>query len=155
MSVEEKLKTLQIVLPDAPAPVGAYKRCVQVGNLYFLSGQLPFLDGSIAFPGHLGVELTVEQGYEAARICTLNCLAQIRAVLTSLDRLQTIVRVEGHVNCGAGFTAHAKVLDGATDLLLAVLGDRAGHARTAFGHNEMPLNAPIELVVTFAASEAR
>jgi enamine deaminase RidA (YjgF/YER057c/UK114 family) len=153
MSIEEDLRRLKIKLPDAPAPVGAYKRCVQVGSLYFLSGQLPFLDGKIAFPGHLGVDLTVEQGYEAARICALNCLAHMRAVLSSLDKVKTIVRVEGHVNCGPGFTEHAKVLDGATDLFFKVLGEHGGHARTAFGHNEMPLNASVELVVTFAGYE--
>jgi hypothetical protein len=76
------------------------------------------------------------------------------AVLTSLDRLWTIVRVEGRVNCGPGCTQHAKVLDGATGLLLKVLGEHAGHARTAFGHNEMPLNASVELVVTFAGYES-
>jgi enamine deaminase RidA (YjgF/YER057c/UK114 family) len=150
MSIESELARLQIALPQAPAPVGAYKRVGRWGDLYFLSGQFPFRDGGIVHPGHLGVEVTTEQGYEAARICALNCLAQVRVVLGSLDRLDALVRVEGHVNCGPGFTQQAKVLDGASDLFAKVLGEHAGHARTAFGHNEMPLDAPVELVITFA-----
>jgi enamine deaminase RidA (YjgF/YER057c/UK114 family) len=150
VSIESDLARLQIVLPQAPVPVGAYKRVGRWGDLYFLSGQLPFRDGRIMHPGHLGVEVTAEQGYEAAAICALNCLAQMRVVLGSLDRLDTLVRVEGHVNCGPGFTQQAKVLDGASDLFAKALGERAGHARAAFGHNEMPLDAPVELVITFA-----
>jgi enamine deaminase RidA (YjgF/YER057c/UK114 family) len=152
MSIENELERLGIILPAAPAPVGAYQRVGRWGDLYFLSGQLPFRDGRMVFPGHLGVEVTVEQGCEAARVCALNCIAQIKTILGSLDRLATIVRVEGHVSCGPGFAQHAKVLDGATELFLELLGERAGHARTAFGHNELPLNAPLELVLTFAGS---
>jgi enamine deaminase RidA (YjgF/YER057c/UK114 family) len=152
MSIEARLGALNLVLPPAPSPVGRYRRCVQAGPLWFFSGQLPFVDNKIMHPGHLGAEVSVEQGYAAARVCALNCLAQIRAALGSLDRLQTIVRVEGHVNSAPGFIAQAKVLDGATDLFLDVLGERAGHARTAFGHNELPLNAPLELVLTVFAN---
>ncbi|MGE0735879.1 MAG: RidA family protein [Alphaproteobacteria bacterium] len=151
MNVDARLKELKLELPPAPAPVGRYQRCIQVGNLWFFSGQLPFVAGKILHPGHVGGDVTVEQGYQAGRVCALNCLAQIRAALGSFERLQTIVRVEGHVNSAPGFTGHAKVLDGATDLFLDVLGARAGHARTAFGHNELPLNAPLELVLTVAS----
>lgn len=148
MNTEAKLRALNLVLPPAPAPVGRYQRCIRAGSLWFFSGQLPFVDKRIMHPGHVGAEVSVEQGYAAARACALNCLAQIREAISSLDRLKVIVRVEGHVNSAPGFTDHAKVLDGATDLFLEVLGERAGHARTAFGHNELPLNAPLELVLT-------
>jgi enamine deaminase RidA (YjgF/YER057c/UK114 family) len=151
MTIDDRLRELGLTLPQAPAPVGRYKRFGQAGNLYFLSGQLPFQDGRILHPGHVGGDVTLEQGYEAARVCALNCVAQIQAVLGSLERLDTILRVEGHVNSAPGFISQAKVLDGATDLFFNVLGDRAGHARTAFGHHELPLNAAVELVLTFTA----
>jgi len=145
MSVEEKLKELGLELPEAPPPAANYRRCVQAGNLAFFSGQLPWVDGKIRYPGHVGSDLTEEEGYEAARICALNALAQIKAELGSFDRLKNLVRVEGHVSSAPGWTGHPKVLNGASDLFLKVLGERAGHARTALGHNELPLNAAVEL----------
>lgn len=145
MSVEEKLKELGLELPEAPPPAANYRRCVRAGNLVFFSGQLPWVDGKIRYPGHVGSDLTEEEGYEAARICALNALAQIKAELGSFDRLKNLVRVEGHVSSAPGWTGHPKVLNGASDLFLKVLGERAGHARTALGHNELPLNAAVEL----------
>jgi len=153
MSVEEKLKALGLELPDAPPPAANYKRCVRVGNLAFFSGQLPWVDGQMRYAGHVGSDLTDEEGYEAAKICALNALAQIKAELGSLDKLETIVRVEGHVNSGPGWTGHPQVLNGASDLFARVLGDRAGHARTALGHNELPLNAAVELVLIVAVRD--
>lgn len=150
MSVEQRLKELGLELPAAPPPAANYKRCVRAGGLAFFSGQLPWVDGKIRYAGHVGSELTEEEGYQAARICALNALAQIKAELGSFDSLQTIVRVEGHVNSAPGWTGHPKVLNGASDLFADVLGERAGHARTALGHNELPLNAAVELVLIVA-----
>jgi enamine deaminase RidA (YjgF/YER057c/UK114 family) len=153
MSVEEKLKELGLELPAAPPPAANYKRCVRVGNLAFFSGQLPWVEGKMRYAGHVGSELTDEEGYQAARLCALNALAQIKAEFGSFDALETIVRVEGHVNSAPGWTGHAQVLNGASDLFKEVLGDRAGHARTALGHNELPLGAAVELVVIVAWRE--
>ncbi len=150
MSVEEKLKELGLELPSAPPPAANYKRCVRAGNLAFFSGQLPWVDGKIRYAGHVGSDLTDEEGYEAAKICALNALAQIKAEFGSFDPLSAIVRVEGHVNSASGWTGHPQVLNGASDLFREVLGERAGHARTALGHNELPLNAAVELVVIVA-----
>lgn len=150
MSVEEKLKDLGLELPAAPPPAANYKQCVRVGNLAFFSGQLPLVEGKMRYQGHVGSELTDEQGYEAARICALNALAQIKAELGSFDPLETLVRVEGYVNSAPGWTGQSKVINGASDLFVQVLGDRAGHARIALGHNELPLNAPVELALLVA-----
>jgi len=147
MSVEERLKELGLDLPAAPPPAANYKRCVRVGQLAFFSGQLPWVEGKMRYAGHVGSELSDEEGYEAARICALNALAQIKAEFGSFDKLETIVRVEGHVNSAPGWTGHPQVLNGASDLFAKVLGDRAGHARTALGHNELPLDAAVELVL--------
>ena len=154
MSVEEKLKQLGLELPTPPPPAANYKRCVQAGNLAFFSGQLPWVEGKLRYVGHVGSDLTDAEGYEAAKICALNALAQIKAELGSFDRLETIVRVEGHVNSAPGWTGHPKVLNGASDLFANVLGERAGHARTALGHNELPLNAAVELVLIVAVKES-
>ncbi len=147
VSVEEQLEALGLELPEAPPPAANYKRCVRAGSLAFFSGQLPWVDGKIGYAGHVGSDLTEEEGYEAAQICALNALAQIKAELGSFYQLKTIVRVEGHVNSAPGWTGHPQVLNGASDLFAKVLGDRAGHARTALGHNELPLNAAVELVL--------
>jgi enamine deaminase RidA (YjgF/YER057c/UK114 family) len=153
MSVEAKLKELGLDLPDAPPPAANYKRCVRVGRLAFFSGQLPWVEGKMRYAGHVGSELTDEEGYQAARICALNALAQIKAELGSFDKLETIVRVDGHVNSAPGWTGHPRVLNGASDLFVEVLGGRAGHARTALGHNELPLDAAVELVLIVAVKE--
>ena len=150
MSVEAKLKELGLDLPAAPPPAANYRRCVRAGNLAFLSGQLPWVEGKMLYAGHVGSELTDEEGYQAARICALNALALIKAELGSFDKLETIVRVEGHVNSAPGWTGHSQVLNGASDLFVELLGDRAGHARTALGHNELPLDAAVELALIVA-----
>jgi enamine deaminase RidA (YjgF/YER057c/UK114 family) len=151
MNIDERLKELGVELPSPPPPVANYKRCVRIGNLVFLSAQLPFVNGQIRYAGHVGSDVSDEDGYQAARICALNALAQIKAELGSLDRLETIVRLEGHVNSAPGWTGFPHVLDGASDLFMEILGERAGHARTALGHNELPLNAAVELVLIVAA----
>jgi len=146
-AIESRLRELNIQLPAAPAAVGAYVPVLRTGNLVVTSGQLPWLDGQIAYPGKLGSELTVEQGQLAARLCAINALAQLKALLGSLERIRQIVRLEGYVHCGPGFRHHPLVLNGASDLLNAVFGERGKHTRTALGIHEMPLNAAVQLVL--------
>lgn len=151
MNVEAKLAELGLKLPSAPRPVGNYSLFVQVGSLLFLSGQFPIENGAARYTGHVGAELTEEQGYAAARLAALNVLAQIKAALGSLDRLDHLVRVEGHVASASGWNNAPKVLDGASDLFAAVLGERGGHTRAAFTPAQLPLNHAIELVVVAKA----
>ena len=145
MSFEAKLKQLNIVLPAAPQPVASYIPAVRAGDLLFLSGTGPFKDGKIVFAGKLGRDLTVEQGYEAARLTVLNALAIVRKELGSLDRVLRIVRVSGHVASADGFTQQAAVINGASELLVEIFGEAGRHARLALGAAELPLNMAIEL----------
>ena len=142
-----KLAEQNLELPPPSPPAGSYKPAVISGNLMFLSAQLPYLNGDVVYPGQVGKDLTQEEGYEAAKIAGLNSLARIRAELGSFDRLKQIVRVDGHVASAPGFFEQPQVLDGVSDLFNQVLGDRAGHARTAFGPAQLPKNFSIELAV--------
>jgi enamine deaminase RidA (YjgF/YER057c/UK114 family) len=148
MTVETRLHDLGITLPAAPAGVGAYVPWVRTGNLVITSGQLPWRDGKLACTGKLGGEVNIEQGYEAARICAINAIAQLKSAVGDLDRVTQIVRLEGFVHAAPEFHEHPKVLNGASELFLAVFGERGTHARTALGINEMPLNAGVQIAVT-------
>lgn len=147
MTAEDKLKELGITLPPPPAAVAAYEPWVRTGNLIITSGQLPWRDGKLAYTGKLGTDLSVEQGYEAARLCAINAIAQLKAAAGDLERVRRIVRLEGYVHSGPGFTQHPLALNGASELISAVFGARGRHARTALGINEMPLNAALQLGV--------
>ena len=147
MSPEERLADRGITLPAPPAAVAAYEPWVRTGNLVITSGQLPWRDGEMAYAGKLGVELSDDDGYQAARLCALNAMAQIKAAAGELSRVQRIVRLEGYVHAGPGFRGHPQVRNGASELFNEVFGDRGRHCRTALGINEMPLNAAVQLVV--------
>lgn len=145
MSYEARLKDLGIELPAAPKPVATYIPAVQVGELLFLSGVLPFRAGQLVLMGKLGRDLSVEQGAEAARVAVLNALAIVRNELGTLDRVKRVVRMVGHVASAEGFVQHPMVINGASDLLVQIFGESGRHARVALGAAELPLNAPIEL----------
>lgn len=147
MSAEENLKKLGITLPAPAKPVAAYVPAVRTGNLLFVAGQIPLREGKIATHGLVGLNLTVEQAQEEARQCALNALAQLRNELGSLDRVARIVRVGVFVACTMGFTEHAKVANGASDLFLATFGDAGRHARTTVGVPGLPLGATVEVEV--------
>lgn len=147
MNVEERLRSLGLVLPPPPPAVAAYEPWVRSGDWVMTSGQLPWRDGVMAYVGRLGAELDVEQGYLAARLCASNALAQLRAAAGSLDHV-SLVRVEGFVHCAPGFRGHPQVLNGASELFNAVLGDAGRHARLALGIADMPLGAAVQVMVT-------
>ncbi len=147
MRPEGKIASLGIALPEPPAAVGAYVTHVRTGDLVTTSGQLPWVNKVMQYPGRLGAEVTAEEGYQAARICCLNALAQLKAELGSLDRVRRIVRLEGYVHCTLEFRDHPKVLDGASDLLVEIFGEQGKHVRIALGIYAMPLNSPVQLVV--------
>ena len=143
-SVEAKLAELGLTLPAAAAPVAAYVPVVVAGGLAHLSGQLPFINGEL-FRGRLGEDVTAEQGYEAARACGLMILAQLKAALGSLDRVERIVKLGAFVNSTGDFTDQPKVANGASELMAAVFGDAGKHARSAVGVPTLPLGAAVEV----------
>lgn len=146
-TAENRLKNHGHDLPVAPAAVGNYVPAIRTGNLVLTSGQIPTVGKEVVFQGKVGHELTEEQGYNAARLCALNALAQIKALVGSLDRVVRIVRVEGYVQSAAGFSRQPAVINGASDLLVEAFGDFGKHTRMAVGVSELPLNAAVELAV--------
>jgi len=147
MSVNDRLQELGIELPAAPPPVGAYVPWVRTGNLIITSGQLPWQDGEMLHPGRLGAEVSDEQGFEAARVAAINAIAQLRDAVGDLEHIHRLVRLEGYVHCAAGYRGHPQVLNGASELLVAVFGERGRHTRTALGIADMPLDAPVQLIL--------
>jgi len=150
LSFEERAKSLGIIVPTAATPIGAYVLAVQSGFLLFTAGQGPVKDGVVVFRGKVGRDVTVEEGYEAAKLCALNCLAAAKSVLGSLDRVERVVKVNGFVNSASGFNEQAKVMNGASDLLAQVFGEKGRHARTSVGVAELPRDVSVEVDLVLA-----
>ena len=146
--MENKLEKMGIVLPEIPKPVAAYIPAKQTGNLVFTAGQLPMVQGELISKGLLGQDVEIEEANKAARICTLNALAAIKGVIGELDRIQQIVRVVGYVASVPTFTQQPAVVNGASELLLEIFGERGKHARSAVGMAVLPLNASVEIELT-------
>jgi len=146
--MEIKLEKMGIVLPEIPKPVAAYIPAKQTGNLVFTAGQLPMVQGELISKGLLGQDVEIEEANKAARICTLNALAAIKGVIGELDRIQQIVRVVGYVASVSTFTQQPAVVNGASELLLEIFGERGKHARSAVGMAVLPLNASVEIELT-------
>ena len=144
MSAEARLKELGIDLPDAPKPVANYVPYVQSGNLLFVSGQVPAAMGDAA-KGKLGGDLSVEQGQAIARGCGLAILAQVKAAVGSLDKVKRVVKLGGFVNCTPDFNDHPAIINGASDLMVDVLGDAGKHSRFAVGAPSLPLGFAVEV----------
>lgn len=147
MSIESRLLELGIILPKAAAAAANYVPFVKTGNLIFIAGQIPILDGKLCFLGQLGNDLSIEDGYSAARLCGLNLIAQASQALDGdLDRVRRVVKLGGFVNATPAFKDHPKVINGASDLMVAVFGAQAGsHARAAVGCSSLPLGVAIEV----------
>lgn len=145
MSFEKKLKEMGIEIPEAPKPVAAYVPAVKIDKYVYTAGQIPFEKGELNYKGKLGKELTVEEGYKAAKICAINCLSAVKGVIGSLDNIEKIVKVTGFVNSAPGFNQQPKVVNGASEFLGEVFGEAGAHARSAVGVNELPLDAPVEV----------
>lgn len=142
--IEEKLVSFGISLPTPPEPGGSYLPVVISGNLAFVSGQIPTEGKQVKFAGKID---SIEIGQEAARLCTINALAQLKLSLGSLDRIKRVVKVTGFVTCDPSFADHSKVINGASDLLVKIFGDKGKHARAAVGVSGLPLNSSVELEV--------
>ena len=145
-TIEDRLAELAIELPDAPAPAANYVPFVVTGALVFVSGQVPVWNGEIRHIGQVGGDLELEDGIQAARLCGLNLIAQARAAAGGdLDRISRVVKLGGFVNAAPGFTDHPKVVNGASDLMVDVFGDRGRHARFAVGASTLPLGVAVEV----------
>lgn len=148
-----RLAALGLKLPPAPKPAANYVPYVLHGGLLFVAGQLPYgPDGALAHPGKLGGEVTLEQGQEAAKHAALNILAQANAALGDLSRIAAVLRVNGFVNAAPGFTDMPLVINGASDLMFAALGEAGRHSRVAVGVSELPRNACVEIDAVFAVA---
>ena len=143
--IEARLKNLKIELPKAAAPIANYVPCVQAGNILFVSGQVTFWNGELKYVGKVGKDLSLEQGREAARLCALNILAQVKAHLGDLDRVKRVCQVHGFVNGVPEFKDHPKVVNGASDLFVEVFGDAGKHARFAVGAGSLPSSVAVEV----------
>ena len=145
MSAEDNLNKLKINLPKAPDPVGAYVASKIVGNLVFISGQLPLDSGGKLIKGKVGKELNIEQGQEAAKLCALNLLAQLKKICGSLDKVKSCIKITGYVNSIDTFVDQPKVINGASDLISQIFGDKGKHTRAAVSVNSLPLGASEEI----------
>ena len=143
--IESRLKTLGITLPTPGAPAATYVPTVTTGNLLFVSGQVPMTPAGIQFVGKVGREFSIDEGREAAKICAINILANIKAAIGDLGRIKRFVKVVGFVNAVPDFTEAHKVINGASDLMVAVFGDNGRHARTTVGVAVLPADAAVEV----------
>jgi len=140
--IEEKLSALGISLPIPPNPAGSYVPVVVSGNLAFVAGQIPAQGNHIKFRGKV---VSIETGQQAARLCTINALAQLRSSLGSLDRVKQVIKLTGFVNCDPSFTDHPKVINGASDLIVQLFGEKGKHARVAVGVSSLPFDSAVEI----------
>lgn len=149
MTPEVRLRELRLTLPEPPLPLGAYVPAVEAGGLFFVSGMLPVREGRPAWNGRLGERLSVAEVRDAARLAALNGLAVSRATLGSLNRIRRLVRLTVHISATQDFGEHARIADGASELLAAVFKDGGGHARLAVGASSLPAYMPVELELIF------
>ncbi|MFM9939251.1 MAG: RidA family protein [Hyphomicrobiaceae bacterium] len=151
---EKKLSELGLTLPPAAAPIANYVPTVIVGDLLFVSGQISRGGDGTTITGKLGAGVEIARGREAARLCALSILAQAKAALGSLDRIDRIVKLTGFVNATPAFVDHPQVVNGASDLLVEVLGERGRHTRSAVGVAGLPLDAAVEVEAIIAIGKA-
>lgn len=145
MKIEEKLAAMGLILPEPPKPVANYLPAVKDGQMLYTSGASCIVDGKPKFIGRVGADLTLEQGYAAARITALNLLSIIKDKIGDLDRIEKLIKVLGFVNCAPDFHRQPEVINGASDLFIELFGDRGRHARSAVGTNNLPMNIPVEI----------
>ena len=143
--IEEKLKQLGIELPTPPKPAGSYIPVVVSGNLVFVSGQIPMEDGKLKYQGKVESDQSIENAQNAARMCIVNGLAQIKTYFGTLDNVHKIVRISGFVNSNENFIEQPRVINAASDLLVDIFGEKGKHSRIAIGVSSLPLNATVEI----------
>ena len=152
-SIEKKLSGLGVTLPTPASPIANYVPFVRSGNILVVSGQLCFgSDGKLVAKGQLGAGVSVEDGQKAARACAINLLAHLKAALGDLDKVTRVMRLGGFINSAPGFTDGPKVMNGASDLMVEVFGDKGRHARTTVGVSALPADAAVEVEGIFEVS---
>jgi len=143
--IETRLKELGIELPTPPAPVASYVPYVVSGNLVYVSGQVTIDNGQLKYVGKVGADISLDDGKAAARLCAINVLAQVKAALGDLDKVTRVVRLGGFINSDPKFLDGPKVMNGASDLMVSLFGDKGKHARTTVGVAVLPLDAAVEV----------
>lgn len=147
MTISQRLKAIGLQLQPTTPPMGNYLPAVVESGLIFCAGATCMVDGKPKYVGKIGRDVSVEQGYDAARIAALNMLQKIADATGDVDRIGRIVKLVGHLNCTDDFTRHAAVVNGASDLLVELMGDAGRHARLSLGANSLPNNVPLEIEV--------
>jgi enamine deaminase RidA (YjgF/YER057c/UK114 family) len=147
--IEEKLNSLGVKLSDTQHTIGSFVPVVITGNLVFVSGQIPIEPGSNSinanYKGKVGRDISLEDGQAAARLCVINGLSELKQALGSLDKIKKFVKVSGYVNCDASFTGHAKVINGASDFIVDVFGEKGKHARVSVGASSLAFDSSVEV----------
>ncbi|GAO06957.1 RidA family protein [Streptomyces lydicamycinicus] len=152
-AVEDKIAALGLKLPQVVPPLAAYQPAVRSGAYVYTSGQLPMVDGALPATGKVGAEVGAEQAKELAATCALNALAAVKSVIGDLDKIQRVVKVVGFVASAPDFAGQPGVLNGASELLGEILGDKGVHARSAVGVAVLPLDAPVEVEIQVEIAE--
>ncbi len=150
MTIEQKLEQLNIEIPEAPKGVGNYASWVNSNNMVYTSGQLPWKNGvygKLAYEGRIGSDLNMKEGYDCARICAINAIAQLKEATKNLDKVKKIIRIDCHIQAADGFKDHSDILNGASDVFNQVFGERGFHTRSALGIYQTPLDAPVLVYV--------
>jgi enamine deaminase RidA (YjgF/YER057c/UK114 family) len=143
--IEQKLKSLGIILSTPPKPAGSYIPVVRTGNLVFVSGQIPVKDGQVEYKGQVPTTISIEDAQKAAKLCIINVLSQLNSELGTLNNISKIVRVSGFVNSSSEFYEHPKIINAASDLLVEIFGEKGKHTRIAVGVASLPLNSAVEI----------
>ena len=145
MKVEKRLEELQITLPNPPVPMASYVAYKISGDMLYISGQGPMIDGKPQYVGKAGKDISFDDACQSARLCGLNLIALMKSALGDLDRVEEIIHLKGFVSCDADFADQPKVINGASDLMVEVFGKAGAHTRCALGTNSLPANIPVEV----------
>lgn len=153
MTIEDKLKRMNIKIPMVSEPVASYIPYRRTGNYIYISGQDCRINGKLKFEGKVGKDVTEEEAYEAARIAAINLLAVLKSAIGNLDKVVKIVNLHGFVNSADGFVRQPMVINGASDLLVEIFGEKGKHSRCALSANELPFNTPVEIEMIVEVEE--
>lgn len=153
MTIYDRMEELGLELPEAPVPAGAYVPAKVSRGVVYASGQTPTVEGKLVYRGKVGEDVSVEEAYAGARLAALNCLAELHHVLGDLGRVREIVKVTGYVASAPGFGQQPAVVNGASELLTELWGERGRHARAAVGVAELPFGAPVEIELVAEVEE--
>lgn len=143
--IEKRIKALGLQLPQTTAPMGAYIPAIICGNMVFVSGQLPTVNSIAQYKGSVGDGISVDEGYQAARLAALNALAALKSAVGDLDKVKRIVKITGYVRSAPGFEQQPKIVNGASELMVDIFGEAGRHARAAIGVSELPAGVPVEI----------